>query len=140
MGFARCRATAPLPLLHVSIRRRCGTSQITHTTINQDTTSKGAVIHLGKTLCRALSPYNITVNTIAPGVFPSKMTKFMYENESLKNALENSNPLKRNGTTEDMAGTILYLISRAGAWTNGALITVDGGMNLHDAGMASSKM
>ena len=68
------------------------------------------------------------------------MTKFMYENEDIKNALEQTNPLKRNGTTSDMAGTILYLVSRAGAWTNGTTIVLDGGMSLHDSGMATSKM
>jgi len=93
------------------------------------------VVHLTKALCRALSPYNITCNCIAPGVFPSKMTKFMMENESLKSALEETNPLKRNGNTEDMAGTILYLVSRAGAWTNGTILVLDGGMHLHDTGM-----
>lgn len=98
-----------------------------------DTTSKGAVIHLAATLCRALSPYNISVNTIAPGVFPSKMTKFMMENESIKNALEERNPLKRNGTLSDMAGTAVYLVSKAGAWTNGAVIVLDGGSYLHDS-------
>jgi NAD(P)-dependent dehydrogenase (short-subunit alcohol dehydrogenase family) len=62
------------------------------------------------------------------------MTKFMLENDTLKNTLEQSNPLKRSGTPEDMAGTILYLVSRAGAFTNGAVLTVDGGLHLHDAG------
>ena len=68
------------------------------------------------------------------------MTKFMLENESVKERLEQTNPLKRNGTTEDMAGTILYLVSRAGAFTNGAIITIDGGAHLHDPGMGISKM
>lgn len=97
------------------------------------TVSKGAVIHLGNTLCRALSSRNITVNTIAPGVFPSKMTKFMLTNESLKESIEQNNPLKRNGEPTDMAGTALYLCSKAGAFTNGAVIPLDGGGFLHDS-------
>jgi len=103
------------------------------------TTSKGAVIHLTKALCRALSPHRITVNAIAPGVFPSKMTKFMMDNEQVKNAIEKSNPLKRNGRTSDMAGTALYLVSKAGCFTNGTIIVLDGGQHLHDSS-AFSKM
>ena len=61
------------------------------------------------------------------------MTKFMMENESIKSGLEAANPLKRNGNTADMAGTILYLVSRAGAWTNGTNVVVDGGASLHDS-------
>ena len=103
------------------------------------TTSKGAVIHMGYALCRALSPHNITVNTVAPGVFPSKMTRFMMKNEAVKSAIEEANPLKRNGTPEDMAGTLLYLCSRAGAFTNGAVILLDGG-SVHHEGPFSSKL
>lgn len=59
----------------------------------------------------------------------------MLESDSFKAQLESSNPLKRVGTTEDMAGTVLYLVSRAGAYTNGVNIVVDGGGFLHDRHM-----
>ena len=105
------------------------------------TVSKGAVVHLTSALCRALSPMNITVNCVSPGVFPSNMTKFMLDSDSFKAVLEESNPLKRVGTPHDMAGTVLYLCSRAGAYTNGVNIVVDGGNFLHDANlMGKSKM
>jgi NAD(P)-dependent dehydrogenase (short-subunit alcohol dehydrogenase family) len=61
------------------------------------------------------------------------MTKFMYDNDSLKEAIETSNPLKRSGNPHDMAGTILYLVSKAGAFTNGTVVVVDGGAHLHDS-------
>lgn len=99
------------------------------------TTSKGALIHLGNALCRALSPYNITVNTVCPGVFPSKMTKFMFDNDNLIGHLQDKNPLKRTGQTSDMAGTLLYLCSRAGAFTNGAVLPLDGGNFLHNSSL-----
>mmetsp|Transcript_2166 Transcript_2166/g.2488 ORF Transcript_2166/g.2488 Transcript_2166/m.2488 type:complete len:264 (+) Transcript_2166:29-820(+) len=94
------------------------------------TTSKGAVIHLSKTLTRALAEYNISVNVIAPGVFPSQMTKYLIADDSGKEMMSSSNPLKRVGRTADMAATALYLCSKGGAWTNGAVITVDGGAHL----------
>lgn len=99
------------------------------------TTSKGALIHLGNALCRALSPYNITVNTVCPGVFPSKMTKFMFDNKSVMDSLESHNPLKRTGNALDMAGTLLYLCSRAGSFTNGAVLPLDGGNFLHNSSL-----
>jgi NAD(P)-dependent dehydrogenase (short-subunit alcohol dehydrogenase family) len=95
------------------------------------TTSKGALVHMTKALCRALSPDHITVNCIAPGVFPSKMTKFMLAQESTRKAIEGRNPLGRNGRTADIAATLLYLASPGGAYTNGAIIPLDGGGHLH---------
>ena len=67
------------------------------------------------------------------------MTKFMLDSESVRSAVEDKNPMKRVGTTEDMAGTVLYLVSRAGSFTNGANIVVDGGAYLHE-GFVSSNM
>ena len=88
---------------------------------------------MGNSLCRALSSYNVTVNTIAPGLFPSKMSKFMVENDSIREALIEANPLKRLGEASDIAGTTLYLCSKAGRFTNGAVIALDGGQYLHDS-------
>lgn len=103
------------------------------------TVSKAAVIHLTNSLCRALSKYNVTVNTISPGVFPSNMTSFMLTSDSIKGMVEGSNPLGRVGETKDMAGTALYLVSRPGSFTNGANIVVDGGAHLHGADISSSR-
>jgi NAD(P)-dependent dehydrogenase (short-subunit alcohol dehydrogenase family) len=95
------------------------------------TTSKGALVHLTKALCRALSSHHITVNCIAPGVFPSNMTKFMLSDEGAQAAIEARNPLGRNGRTADIAATLLYLVSPGGSYTNGAIIPLDGGGHLH---------
>jgi NAD(P)-dependent dehydrogenase (short-subunit alcohol dehydrogenase family) len=102
------------------------------------TVSKGAVVHLTKALCRALSGQNITVNCIAPGVFPSQMTKFVADS-GLWQAQERANPLGRLGQTSDVAGLTLFLVSKAGSWCNGQIIALDGGQILHDAGLGFSK-
>lgn len=86
--------------------------------------SKAAVHQLTRHLGKDLALDHITVNAIAPGLFPSQMTAFMFEYEE---ELVGQIPLRRAGTPEDLAGTALYLASRAGAYTTGAIIPVDGG-------------
>lgn len=86
--------------------------------------SKAAVHQLSRHLGKFLAADHVTVNAIAPGFFPSKMTAFMLEYEE---QLVASIPLGRVGTPEDMAGIAIYLASRAGAYTTGAVIPVDGG-------------
>jgi NAD(P)-dependent dehydrogenase (short-subunit alcohol dehydrogenase family) len=87
--------------------------------------SKAAVHQLTRHLAKELASDHINVNAIAPGLFPSKMTAFMFEEH--EEALLGQIPLGRAGTPEDMAGIALYLGSRASAYTTGAIIPVDGG-------------
>ena len=87
--------------------------------------SKAAVHHLTRALAVELAPRNITVNAIAPGFFESKMTEYVFAN--FKGDIENNAPLKRIGKPEEMAGVAIYLASRAGAYTTGTVIPVDGG-------------
>ncbi|KAF4617487.1 hypothetical protein D9613_005739 [Agrocybe pediades] len=92
------------------------------------TLSKSACTHLGKLLANLLAPWGIRSNVLAPGVWPSEMTTSSSVNVKLNpNALADSVPLRRVGTEEDMAGTILFLASQAGAYVNGAVWLVDGG-------------
>jgi len=88
--------------------------------------SKAAVIHLTKVLAKRLAGDHINVNSIAPGPFPSHMTRGVFEVTGLEKVAA-AVPLKRIGTPEDMAGTAIYLSSRASAYVTGVTITVDGG-------------
>jgi len=88
--------------------------------------SKAALHHLTRHLARRLAP-EITVNAVAPGPFESKMMAVTLER--FGDAIRSSNPLKRIGEPEDMAGVALYLASRAGAYVNAAVIPVDGGIS-----------
>jgi len=90
--------------------------------------SKAACAHLTRHLATDLAGRNINVNGIAPGFFPSDMTKSLTEDESVTKMVVSKIPRARMGQPEDIAGTALYLCSRAGAWTCGHTIVLDGGM------------
>jgi NAD(P)-dependent dehydrogenase (short-subunit alcohol dehydrogenase family) len=87
--------------------------------------SKAAVHQLTRHLARSLAP-KITVNAIAPGPFESKMMAATLD--AFGDQIADSAPLKRIGRPDDMAGTALFLSSRAGAYLTGAVIPVDGGI------------
>ncbi|KAF9068561.1 hypothetical protein BDP27DRAFT_1326932 [Rhodocollybia butyracea] len=93
------------------------------------TLSKVASTHLGKCLANLLAPWGIRSNVLAPGVWPSEMTNSSITPNSKLDprTMAMSVPLKRAGTEEEMAGTILFLASKAGAYVNGAVWLIDGG-------------
>ena len=68
----------------------------------------------------------MTFHQIAPGPFESKMTEWMLEN--YEDEIKASCPLQRIGAPGDMAGVAIFLSSRAGAYLNGVVIPVDGGI------------
>lgn len=87
--------------------------------------SKAAVHHLTRSLAKALGPDRITVNAIAPGPFPSRMTDIT--SDQLKKSVATYIPLGRPGEADDVVGAVTFLASRAGAYVNGHTIPLDGG-------------
>ncbi|GAD95596.1 short chain dehydrogenase/reductase family [Paecilomyces variotii No. 5] len=87
--------------------------------------SKAGLHHLSRVLANHLGKRNITSNTLACGPFQSKMMAATLD--KFRDVIEAGVPLGRIGTPEDVAGSCLFLSSRAGAYVNGATITVDGG-------------
>jgi NAD(P)-dependent dehydrogenase (short-subunit alcohol dehydrogenase family) len=87
--------------------------------------SKAAVHQLTRHLAKRLAP-EITVNAIAPGPFESKMMAATLE--AFGPQIAESAPLHRIGRPDDMAGTAIFLASRAGSYLTGAIIPVDGGI------------
>jgi NAD(P)-dependent dehydrogenase (short-subunit alcohol dehydrogenase family) len=96
--------------------------------------SKAGVIHMTKMMASWLIPYDIRANSIAPGLYLSEMTAPMYTAQG-KTAIHNVEgtfpkklvPATRTGDEQDMAGVILWLCSRAGAYINGNVVVTDGG-------------
>jgi NAD(P)-dependent dehydrogenase (short-subunit alcohol dehydrogenase family) len=93
--------------------------------------SKAAVHMLARQLAHRLVGDNITVYSIAPGPFESKMMAFVLDSPGGKEMVASSVPRKRIGTPEDVAGTTIFLASRAGAYLTGVTIPVDGGISTH---------
>jgi NAD(P)-dependent dehydrogenase (short-subunit alcohol dehydrogenase family) len=87
--------------------------------------SKAAMHHLTRSLAKALGPDRITVNAIAPGPFPSRLTDT--SSAAVQGSVATYVPLGRPGTSDDAVGTVVFLASRAGAYVNGATIPLDGG-------------
>lgn len=90
--------------------------------------SKAGLHHLSRHMAVELGPRGITSNTLACGPFPSKMMAATLRD--MGEEIKAANPLGRIGTPEDAAGACLFLASRAGAFVNGATVTLDGGVAL----------
>jgi NAD(P)-dependent dehydrogenase (short-subunit alcohol dehydrogenase family) len=91
-------------------------------------TSKGAAVNFTRTLAAEWGAYGITVNALAPGFFPSKMTKGVLEHFGTEK-LAAAAPLKRIGDDDDLKGAVLLFASRAGKHITGQILAVDGGVS-----------
>jgi gluconate 5-dehydrogenase len=91
-------------------------------------TSKGAVINFTKALAAEWGKYNINVNAICPGFFPSKMTKGILENWGV-DSIKSHAPLGRIGDENDLKGLTVLYASEAGKHITGQWLAVDGGVS-----------
>lgn len=89
--------------------------------------SKAAANHLARNLALELGPRGVLCNAIAPGFFPSKMAAGILDSQGGVDAVAKQSPNRRLGKPEDIAGTVVFLSSRAGSHLNGTVIVVDGG-------------
>ncbi|GFZ87202.1 gluconate 5-dehydrogenase [Compostibacillus humi] len=90
-------------------------------------TSKGAVMTFTKDLAVKWGHHNINVNAIAPGFFPTKMSKVLIE--QAKDHILQTTPLGRLGSDSDLKGAALFLASKASDYVTGDVLTVDGGQH-----------
>ncbi|MFN7727158.1 MAG: SDR family oxidoreductase [Rubrivivax sp.] len=91
-------------------------------------TSKGAVVNFTRTLAGEWGRYNINVNALAPGFFPSKMTAGVLKTFGADNLAARS-PLGRLGDDDDLKGAALMFASAAGKHITGQILAVDGGVS-----------
>ena len=91
-------------------------------------TSKGAVINFTRALAGEWGPHGITVNALAPGFFPSKMTAGTLKMAG-EEAIAARVPLHRIGDDEDLKGAALLFASDAGKHITGQVLAVDGGVS-----------
>ncbi|KAL7918581.1 NAD(P)-binding protein [Trichoderma austrokoningii] len=89
--------------------------------------SKAAMVHISKQLSSCLVPYDIRVNVIAPGMYPSDLTTGVIKQLDAADWPREIIPARRAGDAEDVAGAFLFLISRAGSYINGNVLVTDGG-------------
>jgi len=89
-------------------------------------TSKGAMIIFAKDLATKWAKYNINVNCIAPGWFPTKMTEWSLDNWGDK--IISRLLIKRFGNEDDLKGAVIYLASKASDYMTGQVLCVDGGI------------
>jgi dehydrogenase/reductase SDR family member 4 len=92
--------------------------------------SKAADMQLARNLAVEWGPSNIRVNCIAPGLVVTDFARALWENPELRKAAEDTTPLRRLGEPEDIAGCAVFLASRAGRWTTGQTIVIDGGRTI----------
>ena len=92
--------------------------------------SKAGLAQMTLNLAHDLAKANVTVNAISPGYFPSGMTAHISADAAADQAMLARARFPRHGRPEELAGLCIYLCSRSGAFTTGAIIPVDGGMML----------
>lgn len=86
-----------------------------------------------KSMSTLLGKFDIRCNVIAPGLYHSEMSAPVFQQRGIESGQEegkfdrNVIPATRSGLEEDIAGLILWLWSRAGAYINGNVLVLDGG-------------
>jgi len=90
--------------------------------------AKGAVEGLAKSLAAEYAP-KIRVNCIAPSITETPLSEKLINTNEKKEVVGNRHPLKRIGTTKDIANTVTFLLSNKSSWITGQLFHVDGGLS-----------
>ena len=100
----------------------CGFATLAHYSA-----TKGGIVAMTETLAAELAPYNIRVNAISPGVIDTPMVDPLKSDEKMIQATLARIPLKRMGKVEEVANTVLFLVSDESSYATGSNVIIDGG-------------
>ncbi len=89
--------------------------------------TKAVVISMTKTFAKESAPFNIRVNALLPGATDTKLSSALVKNPEVLNQVMAHVPMNRVAEPNEMAGTVLYLVSNTSSYTTGTCINVDGG-------------
>jgi NAD(P)-dependent dehydrogenase (short-subunit alcohol dehydrogenase family) len=89
--------------------------------------SKAADMQMARNLAQELSPSNIRINCIAPGLVKTDFARALWETPEAERRSSFGNPLRRLGEPDDIAGAAVFLAGKSAAWMTGQTIVVDGG-------------
>ena len=89
-------------------------------------TTKGGLVNFTRALAGEWGEFGITVNALAPGFFPSRLTQVALE--QFGQAIVDATPLHRLGDAEDMKGAAVLFCSEAGRHISGQILAIDGGL------------
>jgi len=89
--------------------------------------SKGGVVQITRCLAAEWAKYNITVNSIAPGVFETDLNREIINRPARRTSIFSHTPMKRFGQVEEIKGAAIFLASDSASFVTGAAIPVDGG-------------
>jgi len=92
--------------------------------------SKAADMQLARNLAVEFGPHNVRVNCIAPGLIKTDFARALWEDPVRLKEVNERAPLRRIGDPDEIAGTAIYLASRAGSFVTGQNIVVDGGVTI----------
>lgn len=95
--------------------------------------TKAADTQIVRNLASAYGPDNIRVNGIAPAVVKTDFARALYEDPEKEKRVSASYALRRLGEPDDIAGAALFFASRAGAWTTGQTLIIDGGWSIEES-------
>ena len=89
--------------------------------------SKAGLLQFTRALANEWARYNINVNAICPGAFPTDMSQKVYEDEKLLKQMNARIPMRRSGIVEELGPAVVFLASDASNYITGTVIPVDGG-------------
>ncbi len=91
--------------------------------------AKAGIKNLTQNLAREWAPFNVRVNALRPGFFPTEWSMKNFITPEREHAILNHTPMKRYGKPEELIGAVLWLASDASQFVTGAEIAVDGGFS-----------